>query len=73
MSAKEVKFGVEARDKMVSAETVAHFHNLFRQRERAWLQQAAYDEERDFMLEYEEFRQQLEQLRKLAHLTIERG
>lgn len=50
---------VEARDKMVSAETVAHFHNLFRQRERAWLQQAAYDEERDFMLEYEEFRQQL--------------
>ena len=49
----------EARDKLVSAETAAHFHNLFRQRERAWLQQAAYDEERDFILEYEQFRQQL--------------
>jgi hypothetical protein len=49
----------EARAKMIPAENVAHFQNLFRQRESAWLQQAAYEEERDFIIEYEEFRRQL--------------
>lgn len=49
----------EARAKMVPAETAEHYANIFRQRERSWLQQAAYEEERDLMVEYEGFRHQM--------------
>ena len=49
----------EARQKTIPVETIEHFYNLFRQRERAWLQQAVYEEERDLIVEYEEFRRQV--------------
>ncbi len=51
----------EARPTLLPAETAAHFRQLFAQRERAWLQQSAYEEERDAVLEYEQFRQQFAQ------------
>jgi hypothetical protein len=49
----------EARAKLVTADAAQSMRALFRSRERAYLQQVDYEVERDFILEYEEFRQRL--------------
>jgi hypothetical protein len=46
----------EAREKLVNADATASFRHMFRQRERTSLEHAALEQERDLVLEYEEFR-----------------
>ena len=49
----------EAREKLVHAEAAASLRQMFRQRERTSLEHAAFEQERDLVLEYEEFRHKL--------------
>ncbi len=46
----------ETRDKVVSPDMAASMRQLFRRRERVSLDHAAFEQERDLILEYEEFR-----------------
>jgi len=49
----------EGRDRLVNPETAAHWKERFRQREEAFLRQQEEAEERELILEYEQFRQRL--------------
>jgi 3'-phosphoadenosine 5'-phosphosulfate sulfotransferase len=49
----------ESRDKLVTPDAAASFRETFARRERACLEHAAVEQERDLVLEYEEFRRRI--------------
>lgn len=50
---------VEARNKLVAPEMAATLRQMFRQHERVALEHAAFEQERDLIFEYEQFRRKL--------------